>query len=105
SDGGNLYRTQTHQIDKRLYESASLRDAIAKSSEHALFECWIWFFLSESFFKNFVHGFGFLMSFSAGDAIDQVRVKHASFVLRKLAVQIGGRSVVVLVVNGCYTVC
>ena len=68
-----------------------------------MFKTQIGFFLSESFFKNLVHGFGFLMSFPTGGAIDQVRVKHASFVLGKLAVQIGGEPVVDFVVNRCHS--
>ena len=42
------------------------------------------------------------MSFPAGGAIDQVRVEHASFVVGKLAVQIGGEPVVDFVVDGCH---
>ena len=44
------------------------------------------------------------MSFPAGGAIDQVRVKNASFVVGKLTVQIGGEPVVDFVMNGCHTI-
>jgi hypothetical protein len=56
-----------------------LRDAIAESGEHSLFETQIGFFLSESFFKDFVHSFSFLMSFAARGAVEEMRVKRASF--------------------------
>src|SRR5919106_6458350 len=59
---------QTHQIDNRLYESALLRNAVAKAREHSLFESRIGFFGSEIFFQNLVHDFVLLMSFSAGSA-------------------------------------
>ena len=59
--------------------------------------------MSESFFKDFVHGFGFLMSFSADGAIDEVRMKGAAFLLGKFAVNIRDEPVVDFVVNGCHT--
>ena len=43
------------------------------------------------------------MGFSARSAIDQVRVKRASFIIRKLAEQIGGQPGVDFVVNRCHT--
>ena len=86
SNRSDLNCTQPHKIDDQLYESASLRDALAKTSQHSLFEGRIGFFMSESFFKDFVHGFGFLMSFSADGAIDEVRMKGAAFLLGKFAV-------------------
>ena len=43
------------------------------------------------------------MGFSARGAIDQVRVKRTSFIIRKLAVQIGGQPAVDFVVNRCHT--
>jgi hypothetical protein len=61
--------------------AAVLGNSIAKTCEHAVFKGRIWLFLSESFFKNFVHGFDFPMSFSACGAIDEVRVKRAAFIL------------------------
>jgi hypothetical protein len=68
-----------------------------------LFKTWIGFFAGESFFKNFVHGFGFLVSFSTRGTFDEVRVKHALFVLGKLTVQISGEPIVDFVVDGCHT--
>ena len=77
---------------------------MAKTGQHSLFESRIGFFLSESFFEDFVHSFGFLMSFSAFGAIDEVRVKSAAFVRRKLAVKIGGEPVINFVVNCCHMI-
>jgi hypothetical protein len=42
------------------------------------------------------------MSFSARCAIDQMRVKAASFVIGKLAVQIGGQPAINFVVDRCH---
>ena len=58
--------------------------------------------MSESFFQNLVHNFDFLMSFSARTAIDEMRMQRAPFVIRKLAVQIGGQPVVNFVVDRCH---
>jgi hypothetical protein len=80
----------------------SLRNATAKTSQHSLFENWIRSFLCESFFQNFVHNFDFLMSFSAGSAIEQMGVKRAPFVVRKVAVQIGGQPGINFVVDSCH---
>jgi hypothetical protein len=102
SNGGYLNCAQAHKIDKQLYESASLRDAIAKTGEHPLFESRIGFFMSESFFQKFVHDFVLLMSFSAGGAIDEMSVERAALLLRKLVVNIGGEPVIDFVVNGCH---
>ena len=102
-DGGDLNSAKAHKIDKQLYESASLRDAIAKTGEHPLLESRIWFFLGEGFFQHFVHDFVLLMSLSARGAIDDMRVKRAAFILGKLAVNIGGEPVIDFVVNGCHT--
>ena len=60
--------------------------------------------MSKSVFENFVHCFGFLMSFSAGGAVHEVRVQCVAFVVSKLAVQIGGEPVVDFVVDGCHNV-
>jgi hypothetical protein len=43
------------------------------------------------------------MSLSARTAIDEMRMKRAPFVIRKLAVQIGGQPVVNFVVDRCHT--
>src|SRR5439155_3398297 len=102
-DGGDLNSAKAHKIDKQLYESASLRDAIAKTGEHPLLESRIWFFLGEGFFQHFVHDFVLLMSLSARGAIDDMRVKRAAFILGKLAVNVGGEPVIDFVVNGCHT--
>src|SRR5436190_23506926 len=90
-------------MGEQFYKSDLLRDAIAKTSQHPLLESWIWFLLRESFCQNFVHSFGFLMSFSARGAIDQMRVKCAPFVIRKVAVQIGGQPAINFVVDRCHT--
>ncbi len=58
--------------------------------------------MRESFFQNLVHNFDFLMSFSARSAIEQMPVKHATFAIRKLVVQIGGQPIVNFVVNRCH---
>jgi hypothetical protein len=97
-----LYRTKAHQIDERSYESSSLRDAIPETGEHPLFKIRAGFFLSEPFFKNFVHGFDFLVSFSAGSAINEMRVQLVLFFMREFAVEIGSEPVVDFVVNGCH---
>jgi len=76
---------------------------MAKSGQHSLFESWIGSFLSERFFEDFVHSFGFVMSFTAHGAFDEVRVKCAPFIRRKLAVKIGSEPVINFVVNGCHT--
>ena len=46
-----------------------------KPGQHSLFEARIGFLLSESFFQNFVHCFGFLMSFSATGALDEMSMQ------------------------------
>jgi hypothetical protein len=93
---------KTHQIDEQFYESGSLRGAFAKTSQHPLLEDWIGFCLWKGFFQNSIHSFGFLMSFSAPGAIEQMRVKRALFAVGKLAVQIGGQPSVDFVVDGCH---
>ena len=80
-DGRDLNGAQSHKIDKQLYESALLRDAIAKTGEHPLFESRIGFFMSESFFQKFVHDFVLLIRSSAGSAFDEVSVNRAAFVV------------------------
>src|SRR5262249_16808950 len=102
SDGCDLRGAQMHQITKQLYRSALLRDALAKTRQHALFESRMGFFLSESFFQNFVQRFGLLMSFPAGSAIDEVCVKRAAFLIGEFTVKVAGEPVVDFVVNGCH---
>jgi len=102
SHGSDLNCAKAHKIDKQLYESPSLRDATAKTGQHTLFESRIRFFLSESFFEDFVHSFGFLMSLSASGAFDQMSVKGVAFVFQKLAVKIGGEVIIDFVMNGCH---
>src|SRR5437667_1206850 len=109
-----LQRSQAHKIDNPVRQSdglvpwracksaTSLRDATAKTGQHALFESRIGFFLNESFFEDFVHSLGFLMSFSARGAFHQMSVKGAAFVFQKLAVKIGGEVIIDFVVNGCH---
>src|SRR4029077_9620528 len=89
-------------IDEQSYESSSLRDAIAESGEHPLFETQIRFFLSESFFEDLIHSFGLLMSFAACRAVEKMRVKRASFRIGELSVKICREPVVNFVVNGCH---
>src|SRR5439155_6156674 len=81
SNGGDLNCAKAHKIDKQLYKSASLRDAVTKTGEHPLSESRIGFFMSESFFQHFVHDFVLLMSLSARGAIDDMSVKRAAFVV------------------------
>jgi hypothetical protein len=81
SNCGDLSCAQAHQIGKQLYESASLRNATAKAGQHSLLEGWVGFFVSESFFQNFVHDFVLLMGFSAGSAFDEMGVERAALVL------------------------
>src|SRR6266496_3215527 len=58
--------------------------------------------MSESFFEDFVHSFGFVMSFSASCAIDEMCVKRTLFAFRQFAMQIGGKPVFDFVVNSCH---
>ena len=91
-----------HQISKQFQQSGSFGDAVSKPGQHSLFESRIGFLLSESFFQNFVHGFGFLMSFSARGAIDEMSMQLALLFVGKFAVKIGSEPVVDFVVNGCH---
>jgi hypothetical protein len=59
--------------------------------------------MRERFFQNLVHNCGYVMSFSAHGAIDQVRVKRVSFIIGKLAVQIGRQPDIDFVVNRRHT--
>ncbi len=58
-----------------------LRNAAAKTGQHSLLKGRVGFFVSESFFQNFIHDFVLLMSFSAGGAFDEMRVERAAFVI------------------------
>ena len=102
NDCGHLYGAKTHQISKRFYQSALFGDAIAEAGQHSLFESRIGFLLSESFFQNFVHSFGFLVSFSAGGALDEMRMQLLLLLIGEFAVKIGSEPVVDFVVNGCH---
>ena len=81
SDRGHLSGAQPHQIGKQRNESGSLWNATAKTGQHSLLKGWIGFFMSESFFQNFVHDFVLLMGFSAGGAFDEMRVERATLAI------------------------
>ena len=77
SDRSDLRRAHAHQISKRFQQSGSFGDAVSEPGQDSLFKSRIGFLLSESFFQNFVHCFGFLMSFSARDALDEMTMQLA----------------------------
>ena len=100
----NLRCAKSHKIDNELCDAAGfLRNAVAKAGEHSVLERGIRLFVREFFFQNFVHNFVFLMGLAAARAFDQMGVQGILFLVRKLAVQIGGEVVVDFVVNrhGC----
>jgi hypothetical protein len=90
------------QIGKQFQQSGSFGEAASKTGQHSLFEARIGFLSSESFFQNFVHCFRFLMSFSAGGALDEMSMQLALLFVGQFAVKVGSEPVVDFVVNGCH---
>src|SRR5437763_14615962 len=80
--------------------SCTVGNTIAKGSQHSILERDIRFFVFQFFFQNFVHSFCFLMGLAALGAFDQMGVERVSFVVVKLAGQIGRELSVDIVVNG-----